>query len=66
MADEPVPAPVPPPAKKPQREVWFSCRAKAGCTGNIAVVVFTKGTPGQGSNTRYRCKTCGGAWHVKQ
>lgn len=48
-----------------QKTVWFSCRATPGCEGKTAVVVFTKGTPGQLSVTRYRCTTCGKSWHVK-
>ena len=54
------------PPKPKERIVWFSCRAKPGCPGNQAKVVFTRGTPGQLSVTRYRCLTCGGSWHVKQ
>lgn len=65
MADSQRPTPPVPPQKKPLREVWFSCRAKPGCTGKKAVIVFTKGIPGQGSNTRYRCLTCNGSWHVQ-
>lgn len=49
-----------------QKEVWFACRATQGCTGNKAVIVFTKGRPGQGSSTRYKCLTCRGSWHVQQ
>lgn len=68
MPDEKDPAEVPEPKPKPKplRTVWFSCRASRGCEGKMAAVVFTKGTPGQLSVTRYRCLTCGGAWHVKQ
>lgn len=61
-----VPPKAPPVSSKPPREVWFSCRATPGCEGKIALVVFTKGVSGQGSTTRYRCKTCNGTWHVQQ
>ena len=55
------------PDKNPKdRIVWFSCRARPGCPGKEAKVIFTKGTPGQLSVTRYRCLTCGGSWHVQQ
>jgi len=57
--------PVPQGPKKPERIVWFSCRATPGCEGKQAAVVFTKGISGQDSTTRYRCQTCGGSFHVR-
>jgi len=44
--------------------VWVACRAKQGCDGQQAVMVFNKKTGGGGAAVRYRCKTCGGAFHI--
>jgi hypothetical protein len=57
--------PVAPGPPKPERIVWFKCRATPGCEGNQAAVVFTKGISGQDSTTRYRCLTCKGSFHVR-
>ena len=56
-------APIPP---KPVEEkiVWIACRAKQGCEGKQAKVVMQTKTPGGGCATRYRCMTCGGAFHI--
>ncbi len=60
------------PAQNPnEKVVWIACRATPNCPGNQAVMVFSKSRqPTQsdfamgGSITRYRCKTCGGAFHI--
>lgn len=57
--------PVAPGPPKPERIVWFSCRATPGCSGKQAAVVYTKGISGQDSTTRYRCLTCRKAFHVR-
>lgn len=54
-----------PKKKKELKEVWMACRARDGCTGNQAAVVFSKRTPGGGSVSRFKCLTCGGSWHVQ-
>lgn len=57
----PKPAPKDPDAGK---IVWISCRAKRGCDGKQATIVFRKRTPGGGVAARYRCMTCSGAFHI--
>ena len=44
--------------------VWISCRAKAGCEGNQAELVFRNKTGGEGTTARYKCMSCGGAFHI--
>lgn len=63
MADDQKPKPETP--KPPKKMVWVACRATPGCEGKQATVVFSKKTPGGGSVTRYKCGTCGGAFHIK-
>lgn len=63
--DETEKPPEVPKAKPKERVVWFSCRASRGCEGKMAAIVFSKGIPGHSSVTRYRCLTCGKAWHVQ-
>lgn len=48
-----------------QRTVWIACRAKPGCTGQQASVVTVTKTAGGGSITRFKCLTCGRAFHVQ-
>lgn len=57
---------LPPKPRKPteQRTIWMSCRAKQGCPGQQATIVMQNKTPGGGTATRYRCQTCGGAFHI--
>jgi len=60
------PKPQPRPQRPPEKKtVWVSCRAKAGCEGKQAIIVFSNKTPGGGHVTRYRCTKCGGAFHVQ-
>ena len=56
----------PPPPRKPlkQKTVWITCRAKAGCEGKQATLVFENKLPEGGTARRYRCLTCGGAFHI--
>ena len=64
-----------PPAPE-EKKVWIACRATPGCAGNQAVVVFNRTTvptgpggtfspEGAGRVIRYRCCTCGGAFHIR-
>lgn len=64
-----MPSNVPPPKPKPKRNtpkriVWVACRARAGCEGKQCEIVWDKKTKGGGRNLRYKCTTCGGAFHV--
>jgi len=66
MVDHPRPKRVPP---KPQKKagtktVWITCRAKAGCDGKQAILVFEKKLPQGGTARRYRCTTCNGSFHI--
>jgi hypothetical protein len=53
------------PPRKDNRIVWVACRSKAGCEGKQAQVVWSKKKPGGGSITRYKCRDCGGAFHIQ-
>ena len=44
--------------------VWISCRARDGCDGKQAIYVMKHKLPQGGTSYRYRCKTCGGAFHI--
>lgn len=55
----------PRPQKKVEpKTVWITCRAKAGCEGKQALVIFEKKLPEGGTVRRYRCITCNGAFHI--
>ena len=49
---------------KEPKKVWISCRSKAHCPGNEALVVFKRSMPKGGKTIRYRCTTCNGAFHI--
>lgn len=51
-------------AKKDQPTVWVSCRAKAGCDGKEARLVFKRKLGSGGKTIRYRCLKCNGAFHI--
>jgi len=54
--------------KKKDETVWMSCRARQGCEGNQAKVVFRRRLAiqqGGGTATRYRCMTCNGVFHIR-
>lgn len=62
------------PTNEPKK-VWIACRAKKGCTGNYAVIVFQQNNnlaPGLGQFNvasggrmiRYRCCTCNGVFTI--
>jgi len=53
-----------PQAKPVEETVWMSCRAKQGCEGKQAKVVFRKRTGGGGVASRFRCLACGGSFHI--
>lgn len=60
-----------PTGKAPQQgdEVWMSCRATEGCKGTKAKIVFMQRLPlqaGGGTALRYKCLTCGGAFHIRR
>jgi hypothetical protein len=60
-----VPPPKPKPKNtKPKRKVWVACRATHGCEGQQCEVAWEKKSPGGGRNIRYKCLTCGGAFHT--
>lgn len=44
--------------------VWIHCRATKGCEGNQAKVVLRHPRGGGGFNTRYKCLSCRGSWHI--
>jgi hypothetical protein len=50
--------PVPAKPKEEGPEVWFSCRAKEGCSGKQARLLLRVKKPGGGALLRYRCLTC--------
>jgi len=70
MADEPQKkkvkvAPTPHPGLKDAgKTVWIACRARKGCEGQQATIVFREPSGGGGTNARYRCTTCGGAFQI--
>jgi len=54
-----------PPRKPPeQKTVWITCRAKAGCEGKQATLVFENKLPEGGTARRYRCQTCNGVFYI--
>lgn len=63
---KPKPKKQPPKPQKPSggEIIWMACRAKQGCTGQQARVVFKQKQPGGGIAARYRCLTCGGSFHI--
>ena len=47
----------------------MSCRATEGCKGTKAKIVFMQRLPlqaGGGTALRYKCLTCGGAFHIRR
>lgn len=67
--------PAAPPLPEEPKQVWIACRAKESCEGNQAVIEFSRshqplngkgGFNAQvgGRATRYKCLTCGGAFHI--
>lgn len=55
------------PVQPEKKIVTMNCRAKEGCPGREAYLVFTKSIPlihGGGTTYRYRCTTCKGVWHL--
>ena len=53
------------PKENEKKSVWISCRAKAGCEGKMAVMVFKQKLPEGGQVIRYRCMTCRGSFHIR-
>jgi hypothetical protein len=64
--------------KPEEKKVWINCRATEGCPGKQAVIVFSRQNsptdpsgsgafvPEAGGRTiRYRCLTCGKAFHIR-
>ena len=58
-----------------QKPVWIKCRAREGCEGQTAVIVFNhQNSPVEGVGTfiptaggrsiRYRCLTCKNVFHI--
>ena len=66
--------PISPPSESPHLKegdepVWMTCRANEACGGKYAVQVMggERGLQaGGGSWLRYRCLTCGGAFHISR
>jgi len=57
----PKPAPV---DKDAGKVVWIKCRGRAGCEGQQSTLVWRKRSEGGGFNARYKCLTCGSAFHI--
>lgn len=57
-------------AKAVEKPVWMACRATEGCEGKYALLVWRKpikdGMVPQGESLRYRCMTCGQAFHIRR
>jgi len=53
-----------PKCKDAGKIVWIACRAKSGCPGQQAALVWRNKSGGGGYNARYRCQVCGGAFHI--
>jgi len=53
--------------KEGENPVWISCRATPDCEGKYAVEMFSGDISlegGGGNWIRYKCLTCGGAFHI--
>lgn len=58
---------VPKPPNLESKEVWASCKATQGCTGNNALMVVLSETPfidGGGRTLRYTCLKCNTPWVI--
>lgn len=58
--------------QKVENKVWIACRAKEGCLGNYAIIVFNQqlqsndglNDMNSGRMIRYQCCTCNGIFTV--